>query len=79
MTTINANIPDSLFRHVQSIAEREEITIEQFIALALAGQVASWEAGREFEQRAKRGDWKRAIEILDKAPDVEPPPEDRIN
>lgn len=79
MTTISAKIPDSLFRHVKSIAEREEITIEHFIALALAGQVSSWETAQEFEQRAARGNWKKAIEILDKAPDIEPPPEDRLN
>jgi hypothetical protein len=79
MTTINATIPDSLFRHVKSIAEREDITIEHFIALALAGQVSSWETAQEFERRAKRGNWKRALEILDKAPDVEPIPEDRID
>lgn len=78
MTVINAKIPDSLFKHVKSIAEREEITIEQFITLALAGQVSSWETARDFEQRAERGDVKRGLEILDNATDIDPMPEDRL-
>jgi len=79
MTTISTKIPDTLFRQAKSIAEREDITIDQFIALALAGQISSWETGKEFAERAKRGDWKRAVEILENAPDAEPPFEDRLN
>lgn len=78
MTTISTKIPDTLFKHVQSIAEREDITIDQFIAIALASQISSWEAGKEYDERAKRGNWNRALEILDRAPDVEPPTEDRL-
>ncbi len=71
MTTINTKVPDALVRQAQIIAEREEISLDEFIALALASQISSWNVGRTFNERAKQGDWKKARAILAKAPDVE--------
>ncbi len=78
MTTISTKVPDQLLRHAKSISEREEITIDQFISIAIASQISSWEAGKSFEERAKRGSLKRALEILAKAPDVEPDEHDQL-
>lgn len=72
MTTISTKIPDALFRQAKTIAEREDLTLDEFIALALASQISSWNVGKSFNERAKRGDWKKAREILAQAPDVEP-------
>jgi len=71
MTTINTKIPDTLFRQAVTIAEREEMTLDQFIALALASQISSWNVGKTFADRANQGDWEKAREILAKAPDIE--------
>ena len=71
MTTINTKIPDTLFRQAQTIAEREDMTLDQFIALALASQISSWNVGKSFNERAERGDWEKAREVLAKAPDIE--------
>jgi len=71
MTTINTKIPDTLFRQAVTIAEREEMTLDQFIALALASQISSWNVGKNFNERAERGDWKKAREVLAKAPEIE--------
>jgi hypothetical protein len=71
MTTISTKIPDTLFRQAKSIAESEEITFDEFISLALASQVSSWNTGKTFAERAKNGDWEKAREILSKAPDIE--------
>ena len=72
MTTISTKIPDTLFLHARSIAECEEITLDQFIALALTSQITSWETGQSFAKRAARRDWNKARELLAKAPDIEP-------
>lgn len=71
MTTISTKIPDTLLRQVQTIADSEEMTLDQFIALALASQVSSWNVGKTFTERAKKGDWQKSREILAKAPDTE--------
>lgn len=71
MTTISTKIPDALFRQAKTIAEDEEMTLDQFIALALASQISGWNTGKSFIERAKKGDWEKARKILAKAPDVE--------
>jgi len=78
MTKINTKIPDTLFRQVVTIAEREEITLDQFIALALASQISSWNVGKTFADRAQKGDWEKAREILAKAPDIEAEDYDKL-
>lgn len=78
MTTISTKIPDSLFRQAKTIADDEEMTLDQFIALALASQVSSWNVGKGFAERAKKGDWKKAREILSAAPDNEPEDSDKL-
>jgi len=78
MTTISTKIPDTLFRQAKTIAEREEMTLDQFIALALASQISSWNVGKTFTERAKQGNWEKAREILAKAPDVEAEDYDKL-
>lgn len=78
MTTINTKIPDTLFRQAVTIAEREEITLDEFIALSLASQISSWETGKTFTERAAKGDWRKAREVLAKAPDVEAEEHDKV-
>ena len=78
MTTISTEIPDTLFRQAKSIAESEEITLDQFVALALASQVSSWNVGKTFTERAAKGDWQKSREILAKVPDVEPADFDKL-
>ena len=72
MTKLNTKIPDALFRQAQTIADREQISLDQFIAIALASQVSVWETHQNVTERAKIGDWEKAQEILAKAPDFEP-------
>ena len=78
MTTISTKIPDTIFRQAKTIAEREEMTLDQFIAVALASQISSWETGKNFTDRAKNGDWEKARQILAKAPDTEAEDYDKL-
>ncbi len=78
MTTINTSIPDALFRQAQTIAAREEISLDQFIAIALASQVSVWDTRRSFAARAKNGDWEKAQAVLAQAPDTEPEDYDKF-
>lgn len=78
MTTISTKIPDTLFRQAKIIAEREDMTLDEFIALALASQISSWNVGKTFTERAQKGDWEKAREVLAKAPDVEPEDYDKF-
>lgn len=78
MTKFNTKIPDALLRQTQTITNREQISRDQFIAIALASQVSVWETRQNVAERAKIGDWQQAQEILAKAPNVEPENYDKL-
>ena len=68
MTTLTAQIPDSLARQVEELASRENVQIDHLVAIALASQVAGWETRNSIEQRAQRGDVAALQQILDRVP-----------
>lgn len=72
MTTINAQIPDMVYRQMKAISEREQIPFDQLIAMALAAQASVWIATGELEQRARRAKPGRLKGLLSKAGN-EPP------
>ncbi|HQU91596.1 MAG TPA: hypothetical protein PLK77_04825 [Pyrinomonadaceae bacterium] len=78
MTTISAELPDALLRRARTMAEREGLTLDQFLAIALSGQLSSWDTARSFEERASRGSWAKMRELLANAPDVEPEEYDKL-
>ena len=78
MTTIETRIPDSLYQQVKSLAERESISVDQLVSIALAGQVSAWLTKDYLAERAARGSWDKALEVLAQAPDVEPADHDRL-
>jgi hypothetical protein len=78
MTRIESQIPDSLYKQVRSLAEREHISIDQLVSIALAAQVSAWLTKDYIEERARRGNWDKALEVLAHVPDVEPAEHDRL-
>ena len=78
MTRIESQIPDSLYKQVRSLSEREHISIDQLVSIALAAQVSAWLTRDYIEERAKRGNWDKALEVLAHVPDVEPAEHDRL-
>ena len=78
MTILKAQIPDSLYKQVEALATREEVTIDQLVAIALSAQVSAWMTKDYLEERAKRGSWQKFQEVLAKVPDVEPEEDDKL-
>lgn len=78
MTTLTAQVPDSLYKQVQSLAQREQLEMDQLVSIALSAQVSSWETRDYLEDRAKRGSWEKFQKVLSKVPDVEPEEFDRL-
>ena len=78
MSTISLRLPRSVHEKVRLLAERDEISINQFITLALAEKIAALEAAEYLQQRAVRADRASYLAVLKKAPDVEPDEADRL-
>jgi len=78
MKTIQAQIPDFLARIAAEVAEREKVSLDQIIALALASQLSAWKARDDIETRARRGSLEAFDRVMAKVPDVPPMPGDEL-
>ncbi len=76
MTTIEAQVPDSLYQQATEFAARENMTVEQVISLALAQALEAWSTHNEIKERARRGSREKFLEFMAQVPDVEPPDDD---
>ena len=71
MSTISLRLPDSLHKRVRELAKKEEISINQFIATALAEKMSALLTSVYLEERAKRGSRRKFERVLAKVPDAE--------
>ena len=78
MGTISLRLPDSLHKRVRERAEREQISINQFIATALAEKMSALLTGEYLRERAKRGSRRKFNRALAKVRDVKPDEADSI-
>lgn len=79
MSTMNLRLPDWLERELRQLAKQDNVSIDEFVAAALAEKVSALKAADYFERRAARGDRAKYLAALRKVPDVEPDPGDRLN
>lgn len=70
--TLSLRIPKTLHAQVRELAREEGVSVNQFVTLALAEKVAALQTLDYLEQRAARGSREKLLEVLAKAPNVEP-------
>ena len=78
MSTTSLRLPDSLHDRVRELAEKESISINQLITLALAEKVSALMTEEYLSKRAKRGDRKEFERAMSKIADIEPEERDRV-
>lgn len=78
MSALSLRLPKSLHEQLRELARAEGISVNQFVMLAVAEKVAALSTIEYLEQRARRGSRERLLEILNRAPDVEPEESDRL-
>ena len=78
MSTISLRLPNSLHKHVKDLAKKENISINQFIATALAEKMSALLTDEYLVERAKRGTRRKFEQALAKVRDVEPIEEDKL-
>ncbi|MFO7601901.1 MAG: toxin-antitoxin system HicB family antitoxin [Candidatus Desulfacyla sp.] len=74
MSTISLRLPDSLHDKVRELAERENISINQLVTLALAEKISALMTEEYLGERAKRGNkkslrwlWPRCLTLQQKS------------
>ena len=79
MSTISLRLPDSLHKQVRKLAEKESVSINQLVTLALAEKISALLTEEYLETRAKRGSRKKFERAMMKVPKVEPEEYDRLS
>jgi hypothetical protein len=78
MSALSLSLPNSLYEQLKKMAQADGISIDQFVMLAVAEKVASISTLDYLEQRSKRGSREKLLEVLNRAPDVEPEEFDKL-
>lgn len=78
MSTLRLRLPESNHDQVRKLVEREGISINQFITLAVAEKMSALSAEQYLTERAARGSAEKLRRVLAKACDVEPLPGDEL-
>ncbi|BDW86285.1 MULTISPECIES: hypothetical protein [Roseicyclus] len=66
---VSLNLPQSLKRAAEEFAEKDGVSLNQFIALALAEKVGAVGAAQFFAERGKEGDPEWAVGFLKGRPE----------
>ena len=78
MSVLNVQLPDSLYKSLQKLAEQDGISIDQFVAIAVSEKISALTAETYLKERAQQGSRGRYEEVLAKVPDVEPASYDQL-
>lgn len=78
MSVLSVRLPESLHKMAKDVAEEDHISLNQFIATAVAEKVASLTTERYLEARAKKGSRQAFDNALAKVPAVQPETFDMI-
>lgn len=70
MSSISLRLPESLHRQARELAERENISINQLIATALAEKMSALLTSEYLAERASRGRRAKFERVLGKVRDV---------
>jgi predicted transcriptional regulator len=72
MNVSTVAIPDSLYHRLKHLAEQQQISVDQFVASAVAEKMAIVENEGYLQQRARRADEMKLREALANIPDTAP-------
>ncbi|HET9679234.1 MAG TPA: toxin-antitoxin system HicB family antitoxin [Gammaproteobacteria bacterium] len=77
MSTMSIRLPNSLHQRLRGFADREGVSINQFITSATLEKLAALSTQEYLEARGERGSRKKFDAALAQVPDVEPDSVDR--
>ncbi|ESA35555.1 family transcriptional regulator [Leptolyngbya sp. Heron Island J] len=78
MSPLNIQLPDSLYKSLQKLAEQDGVSLDQFVVLAVAEKISALTTEGYLRERSNRGSRSKYENVLAKVPDIEPEPYDRL-
>lgn len=77
MSTMSVRLPSSLHQRLREYAEKEGVSINQFIASAALEKLSALSTEECLEARAAKGSREQFESALDQVPDTKPDPLER--
>lgn len=65
-------MPDSIYEFAKELSAQDSVSLNQFIATAVAEKVSALSTQSYLKQRASQGSKEKFLDALSKVPDVEP-------
>jgi predicted transcriptional regulator len=78
MNTLSVRLPDSLHKKMKELAEKEGVSMNQFITLAVSEKMSALLTVDYLKERAEKASRKKFEDIMDQVPDVDPEGFDKI-
>ena len=78
MSSLNLRLPESLHDAARKIAKEDHISLNQFIATAVAEKISALKTEDYLAKRSRRGSRARFERAMKKVADIEPAEEDKI-
>ena len=78
MSTLSLRLPESLHQKIRELASRDDVSINQFIAMAVAEKTSALLTVDYLEERGRRGSEALFDRVLARVPDVPPVPGDAL-
>ena len=64
MSPINIQLPDSLYKSLQKLADQDGVSLDQFVVLAIAEKISALTTEGYLKERASRGDRSKYENVL---------------
>ena len=78
MSTLSVRLPESLHKKIKELAEKEGVSMNQFITLAVSEKMSALLTVDYLKTRAERASKQNFKYIMDQVPDVEPEDRDKL-
>ncbi|WP_319559861.1 toxin-antitoxin system HicB family antitoxin [Marispirochaeta sp.] len=76
MSSLSIRIPESLHNSLRKISEKDHVSINQFIASAIAEKITALETEDYLQNRGEKGGREKYLNVLKKVRDIDPDIED---
>jgi len=78
MKAVTVNLPDSLAQKTQELAQKDGISVDTFVSIAVSEKVSSWIRDEDLQARAGRASREKFDRALEQVPDAPPVPGDEM-
>lgn len=78
MSTLSVRLPDSLHKKIKELAEKEGVSMNQLITLAVSEKMSALLTVDYLKERAENASEQKFKNIMDQVPDLEPEEYDKL-